>query len=304
VTEQPSFEVVEHGGWQHCARVANDEIELIATTDVGPRIVHLGVSGDTNLLGTFPETLGLAGGNEWRSYGGHRLWHAPEATPRTYTPDNEPVEFDWDGRSLTLRSLDAPNGIAKEIALTVDPASPRIEVRHRLTNQGPWPVELAPWAITVMAQKGLAVIPHEDYVPHPEALLPARPLVLWPYTDMSDPRWTWESRFLALRQDPSATTKQKVGVLNTKGWAAYVLGGVAFIKRYAVAPGATYPDMGCNTETFTDGEMLELETLGPLARIEPGRHVDHVERWQLARVDSEQPVAALAEAVRSIAETD
>ena len=30
--------------------------------------------------------------------------------------------------------------------------------------------------------------------------------------------------------------------------------------------------------------MLEVETLGPLTRLEPGTHVDHVERWLLAKM--------------------
>jgi hypothetical protein len=31
--------------------------------------------------------------------------------------------------------------------------------------------------------------------------------------------------------------------------------------------------------------MLEVESLGPLTRLEPGAHVDHGESWLLARVD-------------------
>jgi hypothetical protein len=34
---------------------------------------------------------------------------------------------------------------------------------------------------------------------------------------------------------------------------------------------------------FTNGEVLELETLGPLTRLEPGAAVEHTERWSLHR---------------------
>ena len=34
-------------------------------------------------------------------------------------------------------------------------------------------------------------------------------------------------------------------------------------------------------ETFTNGEFLELETLGPITRLAPGETVEHVERWSL-----------------------
>ncbi len=204
--------------------------------------------------------------------------------PRSYAPDNGPVRHEWDGTTLRLSVEEGENGLGKEMRVTLSPSEPRVEVAHRLVNQNPWAIELAPWVLTVMAPGGRAVVPNEEYRPHPDSLEPARPVVVWHFTDMSDPRWTWGRRYLLLRQDPAATSRQKAGVLNTRGWAAYLLGDDAFIKAYPYTPGAIYPDMGCNTELFTDPEMLELETLGPLTRLEPGAHVDHVEMWLLAKV--------------------
>ncbi|HET7678339.1 MAG TPA: hypothetical protein VFK38_10880 [Candidatus Limnocylindrales bacterium] len=279
------IEMVEYGGWGECLRLSNGLIELVAPTEVGPRVIRLGFVGGRNLFREYPEQLGRTGDAEWRIYGGHRLWHAPEDFPRTYSPDNVPIGQHWDGRTLTLRGEDQPNGLGKELRLTLDPGAARVEVAHRLINRGAWAVELAPWALSVMAPGGRAIVPQEEFRPHPEALAPVRPVVLWSYTDMSDPRWSWGRRYVQLRQDPSATSKQKAGFLNTRGWAAYLLDGEVLLKRYPCLPAAVYPDMGCNTQIFTDPEMLELETLGPLTRLEPGAHVEHVERWYLARVD-------------------
>ena len=280
-----TMEVVEYGGWTGCIRLSNGEIELVATTVVGPRIIRLGFVGGQNLFHNYPSTLGRIGDREWNNYGGHRLWHAPEVSPRTYAPDNVPVEHVWDGTSLTLRNSEQSTGIEKEMRVTLSATDARVEVAHRITNRNPWAVELAPWSLSVMAPGGRAIYPQEDYKPHPDCLVPARPLVLWHFTDMTDPRWTWGRKYIQLRQDPAATTKQKVGFLNSKGWAAYLLGGDAFVKRYPYNAGAEYADMGCNTETYTDPDMLEVETLGPLTRLEPGAHVDHRESWLLARVD-------------------
>jgi hypothetical protein len=284
-TSATVMEAVEYGGWPDCIRLSNRDIELVATTDVGPRIIRLGFLGGQNLFHNYPATLGRTGDPEWNNYGGHRLWHAPEVFPRTYAADNVPVEHSWDGKSLTLRSTEARNGIEKETRVTLSATAPRVDVAHRITNRGPWAVELAAWTLSVMASGGRAIYPQEDYKPHPEYLAPARPVVLWHFTDMSDPRWTWGRKYIQLRQDPQATTKQKAGLLNSKGWAAYVLGNDVLVKRYPYHPGAAYADMGCNTETYTDPEMLEVETLSPLTRLEPGEHIDHDESWLLARVD-------------------
>jgi hypothetical protein len=279
------IETVNYGGWPNCIRVSNGEIELVATTDVGPRIIRLGFVGGQNLFKNYPEALGRIGDPEWHNYGGHRLWHAPEVFPRSYAPDNEPVQHAWDGHTLVLANSEGHNRLDKEMRVTVSLTSPCVEVAHRIVNRNPWPIELAPWALSVMAPGGRAVYPQEDYRPHPDELAPARPLVLWHFTDMTDPRWTWGRKYIQLRQDPAATTKQKVGFLNKQGWAAYLLGGDALILGYGCEPGATYADMGCNTETYTDPEMLEVETLGPSTRLEPGGGVDHVESWTLAKME-------------------
>lgn len=279
------IETIEYGGWPNCIRVSNGEIEIVATTDVGPRIIRVGFVGGQNLFKNYADVLGRTGDAEWHNYGGHRLWHAPEIFPRTYAPDNEPVQHAWDGHTLVLGNSEGDNGLDKEMRVTVSPTSPSVEVVHRIANRGPWACELAPWALSVMAPGGRAIYPQEEFLPHPDVLVPARPLVLWHFTDMSDPRWTWGRRYIQLRQDVTATTKQKLGLLNKQGWAAYLLNGDALIIRYPYDPAARYADIGCNTETYTDPEMLEVETLGSLTRLEPGDHVEHVESWSLAKVD-------------------
>ena len=279
------MEVVDFGGWPNCIRLSNGEIELVATVDVGPRVIRFGFIGGQNFFKVFPETLGRTGDREWHSYGGHRLWHAPEVVPRTYAPDNTPVDYLWDGETLVLRNAEPVNGLEKEIRLTLSPTSSRVDVAHRIVNRNPWAIELAAWALSAMAPGGRAVYPLDDFMPHPDVLVPARTLVLWFFTDMSDPRWTWGRRYVQLRQDQTASTKQKVGMLNRKGWAAYLLGNEAMIRRYPCEFGQTYADMGCNTETYTDSDMLEIETLGPLTKLEPGACLEHVESWLLARVE-------------------
>jgi hypothetical protein len=61
-----------------------------------------------------------------------------------------------------------------------------------------------------------------------------------------------------------------------------LLGSDLFIKRsQADARAASYPDFGCSCEFFTNGDFLELETLGPLVDVEPEAKVEHTERWSL-----------------------
>jgi hypothetical protein len=42
-----------------------------------------------------------------------------------------------------------------------------------------------------------------------------------------------------------------------------------------------YPDFNCNTEVYSDPNLFELETLGPLEKIDPDCYIEHKENWYL-----------------------
>ena len=274
-------------GWD-AVRLSNGDAELVVTTAIGPRIIHYGLSGGPNAFQVISETRGQADGSDtWQPYGGHRLWHAPEVKPRSYHPDNGVYGTPaMDGDALSIVSpTESTTGIGKEMRVTLAPSGPAAKVEHVLTNNNIWPVTLAPWALSIVANGGKVVLPQEPFVSHDDELLPARPLVLWKFTDMADPRWRWGSRFVTLSQRDDIGTPQKVGLYNAQGWGAHVTGDQAFIVRIEPMPGgaAVLPDMGSNFETFTKGAFQELETLGPLATLEPGQSVSHTEYWFLAK---------------------
>ena len=281
------MKVVAYGGWKNCVRLENREIEMVVTTDVGPRVIRLGFKGSQNFFREMEDQMGKTSGNAWLIYGGHRLWHAPEVTGRTDCPDNDSVPYEWDNKTLKLiPPLEKAAGIQKEMEITLDPDKNRISVNHRLINRNLWDVKLSVWALSVMNKSGRAIVPQEPFFPHgPGHLLPARPLVLWEYTRMADPRWTWGSRYIQARQDPNATVSQKIGVLNRQGWAAYVLGGEVFVKRYPFLKDAEYPDYNTNTQVYTDANILEVETLGPMTVLAPGAAAEHCEEWSLHKGD-------------------
>ncbi len=277
-----TVERVAYGGWADCLRLANDQVELIVPTVIGPRVIRFGFRGAANEFAEFPEDLGRTGGDRWRIYGGHRLWHAPEQWPRTYAPDNDPIEYHLSPEGVRLlQPVEVSTGIQKELEIRLAPSGAQVHVTHRLHNLALWTIELAPWALTAMAPGGVAVVPLPPRGTHPQDLQPTGVLSLWPYTDLADPRWTWGTRYVLLRQDPARPSAQKVGVLAPHGWAAYARSGHLFVKTFTHVPGARYPDLGCCVEVFCNHAMLELETLGPLVSLDPGDHASHQERWFL-----------------------
>jgi len=271
--------VVAFRGWQHCQLLTNGTVEVIVTTDVGPRVVRYGLAGGPNVLCEVHEEDGLTGGDTWHTFGGHRLWHAPEASPRSYQPDGRPVAYEVRGDAILLRQdVEAATGIQKELEVTLADAGTEVTVLHRLTNCGLWPVRLAAWGITVMAPGGFAVFPQTM---RDSKLLPNRCVALWPYARMDDSRAHWGRRFVALHQDPAVKAPFKLGVTNEAGWAAYINEGTVFVERFPWVAGAEYPDFGVNCESYMTDFMLEMETLSPLQTLQPGQSLEHTESWQL-----------------------
>lgn len=299
------MEKVNYAGLPDCYRLSNGAVELIVTTGVGPRIVRYAFHDDENILGEVPEAVVQTELGEWRPLGGHRLWTAPEAKPRSYAPDNEAVAFEIEGNSIRLvQQVERATGVQKEMTVVLDGEGTRVSIHHKITNRNLWAIETAPWALTIMNGGGEAIFPQEPYRTWEEYLLPARPLVLWHYTDLSDPRWSFSRKYIRLRTDERLAEPQKIGLLNKQGWAAYLRRQTLFVKRAGYTEGATYPDHGCNFETFTAGDFIEVESLAPLQLLEPGASALHTERWFLFRdagVAEEESDATLT---RLVAQTE
>lgn len=271
-----------YGGWPNCLYLTNGDIELIATTDVGPRIIRFGFSGKVNLFKEFKEHMGISKGNDYLFYGGTRLWHAPQANPRSFHPDNFPVKYEWNNNKISLmQDIEVSTGVQKEIIISMHPGKNKVTVIYRIHNKALWGIKLAPWAISMMNIKGKAIVPQEKYIDCSKKLTPIRSLALWGYTNMEDPRWVWGKKYIQCLQDPNRKTCQKIGILNTQGWAAYNLSDYTFIKRYGFNQNSNYTDFGVNTELYTDQNVLEIETLGEYKEISPGDFAEHTECWYL-----------------------
>lgn len=281
------IETISYGGWATCFRLWEGDIEVIVTADVGPRIIHYGFIGDDNILKVYPEQQGLTGGDDYRSYGGHRLWHAPENDPRSYQPDNDPVDhFELDNVHYFVPHAESKTGIQKQLSIHFE--KDILVVNHTLTNHGLWPVEISPWAITVLRSGGVAIMPLPPHQSHQLQKLPTHSVTLWSYTSLSDQRLHFGDKYILVGQSTDIQNPLKIGLhvipeyVWSVGWLAYVNHGNMFVKSFHPAENhAQFPDLGSQVEVFTNGKMLELETLGELKTLRPEESIVHREYWSL-----------------------
>ena len=277
-------EKTEYKGWHNCYRVSNGEVELVVTSDVGPRVMRFAFVGGQNLFKEFADQLGGTREEKHQLRGGDRVWKAPEDPIATWAPDNVPVEITITANGLIARAPVEPlTSLQKEIEIRMAPSGTEVTVLHRITNRSLFSLEYSVWALTMMAPGGIAISGFPPRGHHPANLEATNPLVMWAYTNLSDKRWTFTRKYLTLKQDANNSEAQKLGMFNSNTWGAYILNGEAFIKRAHANSGETYPDFGCSFETFTNNEFLELETLGPLTKLPPGKTAEQAEHWSLHR---------------------
>jgi hypothetical protein len=269
-------------GWPNCYRISNGEVELIVTSDVGPRVMRYAFIGGQNLLKEYADQLGKSGEKEFQLRGGHRIWVAPETLATSWAPENVPVKIEIEGDVLTATEPVEPStGVQKQMVIRMAASGSNVELIHRVKNHNAWTIEFAPWTLSMMAPNGTAIFGFPPRGKHPEMLLPTNPLVMWAYTDFSDKRWTFTKKYMALRQDSGVSAPQKIGLFNKHSWGAYLLGSDLFVKQTTADPTRTYPDFGCSVESFVNDVMLEIETLGPMQKVDPGASAEHIERWSL-----------------------
>jgi hypothetical protein len=288
-----AVETVPYQGWKKNLRLSNGDAELIVTLDVGPRILSYRLRDGKNVFKEYPDQLGKAGESEWMVRGGHRLSVAPEDPRRSFAPDNRPVVYKVLDETLGLVRLtgdpEEATGLRKEMDVRLAAKGSRVSVVHRIKNTGSKAIELAPWAVTVLAPGGVAIIPQPPKKPYPADpkkaqsaadYAPQQSLVFWPYFSFHNQGWNFGPKWITVHQGPKFGPT-KVGLPHRLSWVGYLNAGNLFVKRIEYQEDKTYPDNGCNLEIFARPDMLDLESLGPLVKLAPGAAVEHTETWDL-----------------------
>jgi hypothetical protein len=284
---------ISHGGWKRNLRVRGRTTELVVTLEIGPRVIRYAFHDAPNVFAEMAGQLGGTGEQEWMIRGGHRFWVAPEGD-HSYELDNEAVTWKKLGDAAVEIVQPAAKSSGLQKTLRVELLENEIvRVTHLLTNGGSMPVTMTPWGLSVMAPGGCALIPQPPLDAHPEEFpdgraskpedfLPNRELVLWPFTNLMDGRYTFSKHFLRVAHHPKKRAT-KIGLKFSTGWVAYQNGEFVFAKHLTLDPALPYPDRGSNLELFANDAILEIESLAPLLPLAPGATRGHVEHWTLSK---------------------
>jgi hypothetical protein len=279
----------------------NDQLRVDYLLEAGPRLVRLILAGSTdNLLAEVPEAHWPTPRGEYYLHGGHRVAIAPEALELSYVPDNNgQVVEEVPGGVRLFRPTEIGSGVSKSIEIQLRSHRPTLTLRHAVRNDRSEPIEIAAWSITQLNPGGLAVAPLRA-ASIVDRHRPDRQLVLWPYASWRDERLFVDDEYIWIDARP-VEKELKIGLL-ARGWLGYWRSGVFFLKRFDPQLELLHPDLNTNAQLYCNSRFIELETLAPLAVLEPGQSSVHVETWEIYRdIDGPPSMEGLSQLIRALA---
>ena len=283
-----TVEKIEYHGWQGAYRMANGTVDLVFVPWIS-RIMRYGFIGGPNVLWENPELAGKTPdannpSTDWINYGGDKLWNAPQAR-WGWPPDPVIDRGTCDvtvmpgGRLRITGQFSAKFGLRFQRDITLAAQGDGVTLRNRLISESKQPISWSIWEIAQVDHPELLRLARSETSRFPGgyhafADFPALPEML-----------TVTGTEIAFRR--SATRSAKIGSDAADGWIKARFPGQEFTMSSAVETGMSYPDDGCAQEVYVNQDPLqyaEMELLGPIHDIRPGKIATFVTHWNLKRL--------------------
>lgn len=302
-----SYEEINYKKFGKCLKVSNGYLEIIATLEIGPRIISFRrLDGENVFWEDVNDEVFVSGeqvdeifykGSTWHAYGGHRLWSSPEDYA-TYYPDNNPVEVIRTDKGIDLiQEKQIATNLQLIMSVTFEEQN-LIKVKSRIINLSEQPVKLACWSLSMCKGPGL------ELIPIPQTVRDFDPQIfytLWNFgAPHNDRRAYYGDKYFSLRMEPGNPLAFKIGMKVSDGCILYLTGKDALVKRFERIEQAEYPDNNINYETYTKDLFLEQETLGEYKTLQPNEYNSHEEFWSLLELKDEIPTDNNEEVFQSL----
>lgn len=282
----------DYKGFGKSLYLTNGVVDLIVSLNIGPRVLRYGYVGEDNIFladtenkcivhQTSPALKDYYGEEHYYcTYGGHRLWQAPEVHPKTHYPDNFPIEYEiLDNGVKLIAPVQHKNLIQSSITLTFGEGT-EIAVHQEIQNMAPYMQEFAAWSITMCATGGVEILRRNT------SAIPGNPnmsIALWSHADFTNNTIFIGKKYITIVQ-PTTHTSMKIGFELEHGDTYYVNGDTVFKKEFSpIYPYGNYTDRNSSFETYSCMHFTELEACSEFKKLAPKQSVTLDEKWSLCR---------------------
>ena len=310
---------VNFEGW-NAIELANGLLRVVVVPEIGGRIIQMFL-GDQPFLYINPKLRGqvfspeeLGPDDEWKNYGGSKVWPAPQG----WNSDADwhgPPDLILDGGPFTCRVVedtaesaaihltsphDDHTGLTFSREIRIFRGTTDVKILHTMKNTSRRPVRWSIWQVT-----------QHDAHPDLAAFVPATSCHKL-YGDDDYPGLSIDPQRKLLRLQ-FADVVAKFGMNPEAGWLATLDARrrTVLAEAFQLFPGVPYPDNAAvefwingrgfftlHGDRFDAGAapggpdpFLESEILSPMAELQPGQEYFFGIRWHSARTDAKDIVS-------------
>lgn len=286
--------VVREFGYDGCVELANATTRVVLDPNVGGRVLRY-VHHEIDVLHREPAQDGMkwTPGGALRHPAGGRFDVGPEYGG---PPHDEIWLGQWQAEILGTRGARlvsqtvATSGLQVIREFTLGVGS-HLRCTQRLHNHGSEPLRVFHWSRTFLPGGGVAIAPLPDAGRFPRGYALGGPRGVIDFLPEPEPKMRVRARALEVLGLPA---KAKIILDVAPGWLAYAgTSGQVFLKTFPVDRSRAYGELAANNASIWYGgrentptwplvsDVAEIEAIGPLEIIAPGRVAHFAEDWHV-----------------------
>ncbi len=280
---------LNYRNWADSVKLENNNIELIIVPEIA-RIMHISLKGmpnifwhDESLIGQDADPDSNTTG-KYKNFGGSKLWVAPQAIwgtvwqtwPPHYALDSAPCSVRVSSGHISLKGQTSSLAGVK-FNKNISISSNKVILEYIMENTSDKPIEWGIWMVAQFKPAGMA------FLPLPEETK------LWSKEEDKQvpPDYNWKKiNDVYVLKHAESKDGAKIFAISSEGWMAYIVEGQVIYITYEADPTLTYPEGEGNSEIFTCKDYIELEHIGQLEKLTPGRKAALKESWHIFKAPS------------------
>jgi len=315
---------VDYLGWR-CLKMANSNTEVYLAPEIGGRIIQYVYLGhpflwvNKKLMGKVYPIIENNCFENWKSYGGDKVWPAPQGWDGAHQwpgPGDEVMDAPYkaeiikrSGDYVQVRMISSGKGgyagVQFITELSLFDESSRVYFKTTMKNVSKKETEWGIWRVSQMDFSGPAPKTYNDraylVIPlNPNSIWPERFKVMFGLAES----WNWNPDYNKNQMIVKyMNLVGKIGLDPYNGWAGFVdeASGFSYVQRYETFPGAKYPDNSTfyvwvagrgefihkhkllTAEDDPEMRFIEMEILSPQIKLKPGESHSLYSSWEAVR---------------------
>lgn len=282
---QTSGSFISAYGYDSCIQLKNSQVEVILEPNTGGRVIRYALNG-VNVLYEDSMQNGWISTPAMPRSKGHLAGGRFDIGPSRTKPNTDLFFFGKWRATITGKlsarltsQTDSVNGVYLIRDFTLDEHGTKLVCTQTILNTGKKPFKASFWARTFATGNGICIIPvpERGRFPNNYIMFMNRDTINMLPVDSNI--YTADN-FLIIKGPPK---KPKLEMdVSPAGWIAYAeTNNLLFVKKFPVYKDKQYGDVtAANASIWYNGiQMTEVEPIGPLETILPGKSASYTEEW-------------------------